>query len=209
MAKSQDIMIVYGESFAADSPKARKKRITAPFNEELGRGRLFVGHDPGYEPTEAQQPACTETHEQLIARLSTSATTMMGTPMNVAVECDICTRTHAMHLHCRSCNGIWSTWVDDCDTHGDWAEVNLRNLIDAASMGAIQCLCVDGMTPKACLDAYIWRQQHDAWWPSVMTRRQIETAKDAWSESLRARQAEARQKEREQVVCDEQWGEEL
>jgi hypothetical protein len=180
------------------------------FNESAGNLTAVFGNaEAQHEPTEAQQLACTEPAEERTARLAADASRIMGTPMRVAIERDACSRTHVMHLHCRSCNGTWSTWADDSDVHGDWADMNLRNLIDAASTGTIQCLCVDGMTPRACLDAYTWRQQHDASWPSSMTRRQIETAKDAWMENLRAKQQEARQKEREQVVCDEQWGEEL
>src|ERR1043165_6177837 len=51
MAKSQDTVIVYGESFAAESPRARKERAAELVNKVLGAK---------YEPTEAQQLACTE-----------------------------------------------------------------------------------------------------------------------------------------------------
>lgn len=74
---------------------------------------------------------------------------------------------------------------------------------------------VDGLTVRECLSRYEAWQREDSgskmrrMRDGYLTRAQMLAAQDAWSSALRAKQAEAREKERCEVVCEEQWGEEL
>jgi hypothetical protein len=91
-----------------------------------------------------------------------------------------------------------------------------------ASEGVTACpdRIVDGLTVRECLERYERLQRMDrhtgiGWCYRTpeelypLTVAQHLAAQSAWSSALRAKQQETRQKERERVVCDEQWGEEL
>jgi hypothetical protein len=87
------------------------------------------------------------------------------------------------------------------------------------------CRCVDGLTPERCLERYIADQRADRapppkstyvdehgarWWviafdygePQRLTPRQLDLARSEWSAALRARIAETKERERNEVMCE-------
>lgn len=196
------IKFVVGRSFDSLSQRERKRQATEMVNRSLGEGRLLVGHDPGFE---AQRLACTEpveSPEALCKRLSDEASAIMGTPMRVSVERVPETRTHWLMMCCESCRLMWESFIDDHAMVNGWERENLRALIDHALERRF-CSCVDGLTVAECLERYqaFQRNERRSIVP-LLTDRQLEAARTAWSSALRAKQQEQRAKERHQVVCE-------
>ncbi len=179
-----------------------------------------------FEQPEGRQLACTEPVESpdtRIERLSKKASDALGTPYSVFIERDICRREYEMVTRCKSCRMYWQSWFAEdeleanpkyCDDALDRVVENVRQLRSHFANEKRICMCVEGKTPSRLLALYEGNQRVDmpwAWAPNggFMTARQREAARSAWSSSLRAKQAEAREKERCQVVCDEQWGEDV
>jgi hypothetical protein len=77
---------------------------------------------------------------------------------------------------------------------------------------------VDGLSVRECLARYSIMQRVDGYGAAdyararefyQLTPLQKEAARSAWSSSLRAKQAEVKERDRLSVRCDEQWGEDV
>jgi hypothetical protein len=165
-----------------------------------------------------------ESPEPRIERLSKKISAALGTPYSVFIERDACRREWVMTAQCQTCHAQWHTSVTD------GALVDDARIFDRIANGVITvakkrrarttlesdaCLCVDGLKPSACLARYQARQRQsdDKARRRVaeyrLSQPQLVAARSAWSSSLRAKQAEAREVERCFVRCDEQWGEDV
>jgi hypothetical protein len=145
-------------------------------------------------------------HDNLIERLSRLATEHAGTPYKVFVERNLAFRDVEMCVRCESCRelAIGSVRDEATEERNDWADVLMRNLLSVVKENG-DCRCVDGLTPERCLGSYAWwLQQLDG--PlsatSLLTPRQRTLAQREWSAALRSRQAEARERERVEVVVE-------
>jgi hypothetical protein len=119
-------------------------------------------------------------------------------------RCELHDETFSLLDRCSSCAP--AGWTPE-PSHALW--------ITDCPIKIIEIDPLDGMTTDECLRRYQLRQRQS----DVkgcrrikeyrLSQNQLAVARSAWSSALRAKQAAARTKEREQVVCDEQWGEEL
>jgi hypothetical protein len=187
---------------------------------------IYDEHCPGwrdeFEQTEAQQlvsnwPNCAKsdwiaTHDALVDRLSKAATEEIGTPYDVLVERDLACREIGMTMRCRSCGyEQHGGWPERYTVEMGWADKAFALLMDAWQADnepeGQGCDCLDGLTPGLILDTwtcYLHARDAVPVVPvlEVLTQRQLETARSLWSASLRAKQQEAREKERVEVVCE-------
>lgn len=156
-------------------------------------------------------------HDALVERLSKEATTIMGTPYQVFVERNVACRELEMTLRCGSCReyATGAVYEQRAEERADWADVLLRNLINVTGDDGT-CRCVDGLTPERCLQwfSFVQRCDRDAFQDRCnrhlyrLTPRQLDLARSEWSASLRAKQEQAREKERVAIcVDDDRWEE--
>ncbi len=204
--KRNAIVVAYVDPFANWSPEMRKQKAIERVNEMLVDRKLVVGVDPGH--------AFHASHDDVIDRLSKQATETLGTPYTVLIERNVCRRDYEMVVRCDSCKrySLDEFTDDDLEQESDYTGHVVSGITDSIRTRRIQyanesavCMCVDGMTVQGCLDRLIARQRVEVlgdWARAHLTPRQREAASEAWSASLRTKQAEAREKERCQVLVD-------
>lgn len=170
-----------------------------------------------YEKTEAQQINegfdGTDPSERLEKRVSEA----LGTPYWVWIERNLCRRTYDMTVRCKSCHVYWSGDVTELAlehaprTFDDFADRAVAAILAGRNADEVDegraCFCVDGLRPRHCLDMFIGAQNladrgraHDE--RVRLTDAQRAMARRMWSQQLRAKQHEAREKERNQVRVD-------
>jgi hypothetical protein len=164
-----------------------------------------------------------ESHDARMDRLSKKVSDALGTPYSVFAERSAARREYDVVARCNSCHLQWQlSLTEDAIESVPLAwdvriEAVIGGTLSARKVFANEkdiCMCVDGMTQARLLALYEGNQRTDmpwSWSPNggFMTARQRDAARMTWSAELKRKQSAAREKERCQVVCDEQWGEDV
>jgi hypothetical protein len=169
------------------------------------------------DQAEAQQLTCTEPEgfdgvdpSERLKKVSEA----LGTPHVMTIERNAAQRAYDVVIRCSSCKRYGLGWVAEDSleayprTFDEFADTFIaprRAYRDGDLDETKACCCVDGLTPSMCMQVWVGNQRAvDAGEGrfTILTPRQIDAARTAWSAELRKRQSEAREKERCQVVVD-------
>ncbi len=201
MASSKNTtVVVYGDSFANWTPETRKQQAIDNFNGMLARVKP-TGFD-GVDPSE---------------RLSKEVSDALGTPYSVSIERNVCRRAYDITIACLSCRQFHTSDINEDELERDpgffegRTDIVVDSILKRRKAAVIDerrsCFCVDKCTPSQIL--MHWRDnQHTAdlygkgGAYAVLTPAQVAMARRMWSAALRTKQAEAREKERCQVLVD-------
>lgn len=153
-----------------------------------------------------------------VERLSIQASAGLGTPYSVYVERNVDRREYDLVLLCDTCHRrSWLAFDDD-----KWEAIHdlpaqlttsLTEAINAkrAVKHADVCTCVDGMTVADCLKNWTANNRTADLHPkhpkrgayALLSSRQVDAARAAWSAELRKRQDAAELADRNQVLVDQ------
>ena len=122
---------------------------------------------------------------------------------------------------CSAVSVIYFPPADSLPPGPDLTRVEIHMAMAGGHCGSATCTTcdpmermVDGLTVRECLDLWVDNQRtYDLYGRgggyAPLTAAQKSAASLAWSSSLRAKQAEVKERERLSVRCDEQWGEDV
>jgi len=104
--------------------------------------------------------------------------------------------------HCESCSRLLILAVNPQEA--------AEQRVDRIEHRSLDCRCVDGLTPEQCLERFTAMQRAEGSGPPMLTAllnpltdSQRELARSEWSAALKAKQQEARGKERAAIVVDD------
>lgn len=195
MAKCQDssgVIVVYGDSHAATSPRMLELEARSLVDKALGKAAPV-------EKTEAEQLSCVGFVKNNEAVLGTTTTASLSEILGSAM----------------------GDWVAGYlfDESGSPAPVfgSLHITMAGGHCGDANCTkcdqmerIVDGLTLRECLNIYEAMQRDDRFLqflgPDGLTTNQLIAAKEAWSAELKRKQSESKEKERAAIcVDDDRW----
>lgn len=162
----------------------------------------------------AGQPVSTQLgrlHDSTITRLSALLTEKLGTPYEVTIERDVAWDQLDVVFRCACCKFDSFQFAGTIEAVECLAELFIDRVLGSRVIeGESICRCVDGLTPEQCLQRYSYLMRCDSW-PAAfiashehsgLTPAQRHAASVAWSASLREKQQEQREKERNEIVCE-------
>lgn len=208
---SSNITVIVGEPLDWTGFKGRKQRAADAVEKVLGRKVEFDAD----QATPLTNTACSFDGADPSERLSKKVSDALGTLYHVSIERNLACRTWDMTVQCRSCRVYHrSDFTDEalervpglCESHA----IKAIALVLIARTGteideSKGCFCVDLMTPSQCLTR--WTENRHALDTgsgafTILTAPQIAMARRMWSQQLRAKSRESKERDRNQVLCD-------
>lgn len=205
VGSSEDMVVVFG------SPIKRRQQAVETVNKALGDGELDCT-----EP--ARSPA------DILSQAINRAEAMLPHGIELRCERSVAWRTHDVTASCPHCGvsvpvvgfadhvlvpNIGVNWIAERIVDG--VRGAMRTCISAACCDPLDRF-VDGLRVRECLERYeaMQRSEGQVFWHmdvpfhpvDCLTQLQLTAARSAWSAQLRAKQQEARERERGQVVCE-------